>query len=373
MNLIFFKKELIIFGIFFLSTSVFADSWHIQSSRDTFLLKKIGGKYVIKGKPVTKESVNRLLSLLESNIVGTCPEIRKGPLVVITKNKKTKWEFFLDNHIVRRGDNCLRLNHPRFYSVPLHRIWFTASSKFSFNIKDKLKIQYAKKKLNFTKKKGWWEIKGERDSFVNHRFLEKIEKNLNDMDISGRYHPGIVSSKVPPFFLSVGRKKYKIVYLKNSKWGFIYPKKNWVVSSPQLQVFKNFSLKSIFDPNSEEFKFIVDMEKDLQERVDLMRKYRRQWNPNIIWLYKTILINQEDNNLIRIEASDRLIEHPTQRVLGILVRALKKNDDRDLQVQIVRHLRAIHPKGAAITPDDSDSSVAKKINIWKKWWKSKGK
>ncbi len=372
--LVCFKYKIIwALSIFFFSFNIFADSWHIKSSRDNFVLKRVNDQYVIGDKSVTKESVNRLLSLLDRKIVGVCPEIRKGPLVVITKNKKTKWDFFLDGLIVRNGDNCLRLNNSWFYSVPLHRIWFTGSNKFSFNIKNHLKIHYAKEKLTLKKKKGWWEIEGREHSLLNHDFLERIEKNLNNIEITGRYHPDIVSSKVPPFSVIVDKKKYKIVSLQDNRWGFIYPRKNWIISSPHLQIFNGFSLKKIFEPNADDFRNIIDINNNLQERVDLMRKYRLKWSPNIIKIYKTILMNREDNDLIRLESSDRLIEHPTDRVLGILFKSLKKSDRREIQVRLVKHLRAIHPKGVAITPDDSDSSVAKKINTWKKWWKSKNK
>ena len=90
------------------------------------------------------------------------------------------------------------------------------------------------------------------------------------------------------------------------------------------------------------------------------------WDKSIKSIFHKIILESEEDENIKQMIVKRMRQRPTQESMKILARGLDQTENYDLQIEIIKVLKIMNPKGPEFNLKETEKAD-EIINYWQKW------
>lgn len=368
--------------IFLLSSTAFAfDEVEIRSPYDKFRIQFEGGEYFINSNRVDIGPLKGFIKAFDKAVGDPCPKpLPKFPLQILLVSKekselapdrKTMRRFSFDPKLLTDGEGCAGVHGRGIFYLPQHRTWYDKATSRLPLAKDFRLTLDGELIAHFEQVNDIWQD-ARQDQYVNWDFFDRLLRTLQEFPIHHRLSTEAMKGR-RQFTITSGKRTFEFARVDSKLWAVKQPDTKWLVASFDwtfLEDMREAQWKDRFAPVLKE---ILDSDLEIEARVGKLKSLSENWTPTIRQTLHRIVLNNTKPLELRLTAVDFLRKKPSSNNIAILIEALQRNSEPELQSQITRALRVVHPKGPMIDAEGSEWDRQKHVEAWQKWWKTSGK
>jgi len=250
-------------------------------------------------------------------------------------------------------------------SLPLHRDWFIGSTNMSIHFKNSLQV-YSNNKLlfDFEKNKDQWQQKIEK-KFIDWDYFNRVLETFKDFPINKRYDVAATTDK-KSFEIRNGREIYTFYLLGRNFWAVKLPKVNWLIASSAWALLEDFKPELWLSKYNSQLQILTDKNISKHDRLQTLHRIGPTWTSSIKKAYHQILLDQDEDNSVKMSILSHIKQKPTTENLKVLAKALSYTEDLDLKIEITKILRLMNPRGPVLSLDKPEK-IDEQIDEWQKW------
>ena len=361
-----------------------SETWSIKTALDSFVIKKDRGQYFIDKQKVQMKAFNELRDIVNNKLafadqdIGNnedgCSQPRRTPDIQISRTRPGQKDskeiaVYIKERSIVVNQRCSSIEGNGIFALPMHREWYIGPKTTNVEIGTQRKLVFDRSKpivyresANSQDRKIKLLVNGPMPDWDK---IDLFESKLGFIEVSGRRNLSYVENN-PHFTFTTNNKTYTFYEIRDPRlvWALKLPNKPFLILSRSFS-WNEFNLEHVADSKSSTISALRNSKLPENERIKALKELRNYWNTSFQRILFTILKDEDEPTKLRQDIAEFLIQKPTSLNKETLLKTLIRTQDPSLREYISQRLRIFYPKGKAISVNDADNTVSRKINVWR--------